>query len=117
MRPEGSCALGRIAVVDVIFSWRDNLVRFTIRAHAAPLLGASLILLTRRAAVRGRLGAADAGLDHGPVSVVSPVSGTHALWAIVFSALAFGRAEAVGSRIVLSGVVSVSAVILIGVAR
>lgn len=54
--------------------------------------------------------------DYGRVSIVSPVNGTQALWAIVFSALAFGRADAVGPRIVLSGVLIVSGVILIGVA-
>lgn len=47
-RPDGFRAVGLViaGIVAVIFSGRDNLVRFTSPAHALPpLLGASLILL------------------------------------------------------------------------
>jgi drug/metabolite transporter (DMT)-like permease len=58
-----------------------------------------------------------AALERGPVTVVSPLIGTAALWTIVFSALVLGRADAINRRVVVSGLLVAAGVALIGVTR
>jgi drug/metabolite transporter (DMT)-like permease len=55
--------------------------------------------------------------SHGRVSVVAPLNATQSLWAVGFAALVFGRREAIGSRLVLAGVLIVGGGALIGIFR
>jgi len=111
-----------------------------LSAAAASLLGAAgflavYLVATRRRDLtrRVRTGAVDflpAGLaltggyvclleafSHGRVSIVAPLNATQSLWAVGFSALVLGKAEAIGPRLVLASVLIVSGGVLIGVAR
>ena len=56
-------------------------------------------------------------LARGPVTVVVPIVGTHALWAVLFSVLLLKRYEAIGPRLLLAAVLVVTGGILIGVFR
>jgi drug/metabolite transporter (DMT)-like permease len=58
-----------------------------------------------------------AAFDTGRVGVVSPLNATQSLWAVVFSALLLGRADAVGPRVVAAGVCVVLGAAAIGVTR
>lgn len=73
-------------------------------APAGLLFGAGYVLLL-------------AAYDHGRVSLVSPLNGTQALWAMVFSAAMFSRTEVLGRRVVTAAALIVSGVILTGVAQ
>lgn len=55
-------------------------------------------------------------LDRGPVTVVSPLNGTYALWGVVFSYLLIGHIESVGKLLVLAAVLVVAGAALIGAA-
>src|SRR5262249_10996421 len=111
-----------------------------LTAAATSLLGAAtflalyLLVFRRRGLVaRGRLavpafaasGVALAGgyaslleaFSHGRVSVVAPLNATQSLWAVGFAALVFGKKEAIGSRLVLAGVLVVGGGALIGIFR
>jgi drug/metabolite transporter (DMT)-like permease len=101
---------------------------------AATLLAVYLILVKRRG-LPGKLRAAvrpfaPAGValtggyvclleafSHGRVSVVAPLNATQSLWAVAFSALALGKAEAIGSRLLVAGALIVAGGALIGIAR
>jgi drug/metabolite transporter (DMT)-like permease len=56
-------------------------------------------------------------LDRGRVSVVAPLNATQSLWAVVFAALVVGASEAIGRRLVVSGLLIVAGGTLIGVVR
>jgi drug/metabolite transporter (DMT)-like permease len=56
-------------------------------------------------------------LDRGRVTVVAPLNATQSLWGIVLAALLVGRAEAIGRRTVLAGVLVVAGAVLIGASR
>ena len=58
-----------------------------------------------------------AALDRGPVTVVAPLNATQSLWGVVFAALLIGRAEMIGRRTVLAGVLVVAGAVLIGATR
>ena len=58
-----------------------------------------------------------AGFDRGSVSVVAPLNATQSLWAVLFAALAYRRAEAIGRRTVLAAVLVVCGGALIAVFR
>ena len=111
-----------------------------LAAAAASLLGAATLLalyllvferdglVTRaRTAVRSfaPAGAALAGgyaflleaFSHGRVSVVAPLNATQSLWAVAFAAVALGKTETIGTRLVLAGVLIVGGGALIGVVR
>jgi drug/metabolite transporter (DMT)-like permease len=111
-----------------------------LSAAAASLLGAALalavyILLVRRRGLRARLGRtggpfALVGLvlaggyvclleafSHGRVSIVAPLNATQSLWAVGFAAIALGKAEAIGSRLVTAGALIVAGSALIGIVR
>ena len=55
--------------------------------------------------------------SHGRVSVVAPLNATQSLWAVVFAAVVLGKTEAIGSRLVVAGVLIVAGGALIGVVR
>jgi drug/metabolite transporter (DMT)-like permease len=48
-----------------------------------------------------------AGFDRGSVGVVAPLNATQSLWAVIFAALVYRRAEAIGRRTVLAAVLVV----------
>lgn len=56
-------------------------------------------------------------LARGPVTVVVPLVGTHALWAVLFSIVLLRKFEAISPRIVVAALLAVSGGILIGVFR
>jgi uncharacterized membrane protein len=56
-------------------------------------------------------------LARGPVTVVVPLVGTHALWAVMFSIVLLRRFEAIGRRFVFAALLAVAGGILIGVFR
>ena len=56
-------------------------------------------------------------LARGPVTVVVPLIGTHALWAVIFSVALLRRFEAIGTRLVVSAALVVVGGVLIGVFR
>ncbi len=129
-----------------LFAVRDNLVRLSARDHHPPplaaaassLLGAALFLalyvavvhrrgLPVRAPVRPFAAPAMAlaggyaflleAFSHGRVSVVAPLNATQSLWAVAFAAVTLGKTEAIGTRLVLAGILIVSGGALIGVFR
>jgi drug/metabolite transporter (DMT)-like permease len=55
--------------------------------------------------------------DRGRVTVVAPLNATQSLWAVVFSALLFRRAEMIGARIVAAALLVVAGSAVIGVFR
>lgn len=55
--------------------------------------------------------------SHGRVSIVAPLNATQSLWAVGFAALALGRTEAIGSRLVTAGALIVAGGALIGIVR
>jgi drug/metabolite transporter (DMT)-like permease len=56
-------------------------------------------------------------LDRGPVTVVAPLNATQSLWGVVLAALLIGRAEMIGRRTLLAGVLVVAGAVLIGATR
>jgi S-adenosylmethionine uptake transporter len=62
-------------------------------------------------------GALVAAFDRGDVGVVAPLNATQSLWGVVFAALVYGRAEAVGRRTVAASVLVVLGGALIGAFR
>lgn len=56
-------------------------------------------------------------LARGPVTVVVPLVGTHALWAVLFSVLLLRRFEAIGPRLLVAAALVVTGGVLIGVFR
>ena len=56
-------------------------------------------------------------LARGPVTVVVPLIGTHALWAVLFSVVLLRRFEAIGPRLMVSAALVVTGGVLIGVFR
>jgi uncharacterized membrane protein len=59
-----------------------------------------------------------AAFDRGRVSVVAPLNATQSLWAVVWSALLYGReAELLSKRLVLAGVLVVAGAAVVSAAR
>lgn len=132
-------------VVTVLFSARDNLVRWLAQdtvtppavAAAASLLGGMLVLSAALGPrLRGRPRLRDAapflgvgalfGLSYlslfeayyrGRVTVVSPLVATESLWGVGLSLLLIRRHEHVGLRLVLGALLVVAGGVLIGVSR
>lgn len=111
-----------------------------LAAAAASLLGAAAFLgvylvSARRHGLTGRLRAAavpfaPAGIaltggyvclveafSRGRVSVVAPLNATQSLWAVGFAAVAIGKTEAIGSRLLVAGGLIVAGGALIGIVR
>ena len=135
-----SCA-ALFAVRDNLVRWvaRDQHPPPLVAA-ATSLLGAAAFLalylvVVRRRGLAGRLRAAavpfaPAGIalaggyvclveafSRGRVSVVAPLNATQSLWAVVFAAVALGKTEAIGSRLLVAGGLIVAGGALIGVVR
>jgi len=66
-----------------------------LRPAAAAFVPAGLFLAAA-------YGALVAGFDRGGVGVVAPLNATQSLWAVLFAAVAYRRAEAIGRRTVLA---------------
>jgi drug/metabolite transporter (DMT)-like permease len=132
-------------LVTVLFSARDNLLRWLLRgevispavAAAAALLGGAFVLTAVLAPrLRSRPGLRDAkpflgagalfGLSYvslfeayyrGRVTVVSPLVATESLWGVGLSLLLLRRTELVGRRLVLGALLVVAGGALIGAFR
>ncbi len=121
----------------VLFGVRDNVVRWAERGSDVPgviaaacslgtatiVIGA-LVLAGGSGVARVRLAAVPfvvpgliyglayvfllSAFDHGQVTVVAPLYGTESLWAVVFSSIVLGRAEAVGVRLVAAALLVVA---------
>jgi drug/metabolite transporter (DMT)-like permease len=132
-------------VVTVLFSARDNLLRWLLRgqtvspavAAAAALLGGTLVLVAVLAPrIRSRPRLRDAtpflgagalfGLSYvalfeayyrGRVTVVSPLVATESLWGVGLSLLLLRSTELVGRRLVLGALLVVAGGALIGAFR
>ena len=143
--PRGLLTLGALLATTaaVLFSVRDNFVRWAERGNAVPgvvaatcslatasLVIASLVLARGVGPSRARAAAAPfllSGLiyglaytclltafDHGRVTIVAPLYGTESLWAVLISAMVLRRAEAVGVRLAAAAVLVVAGGALIG---
>ncbi len=111
-----------------------------ISAAAASLFGAALFLvlylvIVRRRGLAARLRATVVpfvpasialtggyvclleAFSHGRVSIVAPLNSTQSLFAVGFAALALGKTEAIGSRLLLASILIVSGGALIGIVR
>jgi drug/metabolite transporter (DMT)-like permease len=147
IRPEGFRARGLLfaALTAVLFSTRDNLVRWysgdartsSVAAAAAALVAgtvatAVVVAVSRRGTRRAQgLGAfVPAGLlfglsyvslfeayFRGRVSIVSPLVATESLWGVLLAALFLRRSELVGPRLVAGAALIVAGAALIGVIR
>jgi drug/metabolite transporter (DMT)-like permease len=132
-------------VVAVLFSARDNLVRWlavggtappAVAAAATLVGGLGLLLVVLGPRVRGRVSPRGAlpflgvgvlfGLSYcclfeayyrGRVSVVSPLVATESLWGVALSLLFIRRSERIGRSVVLGALVIVAGSALIGVFR
>ncbi len=146
-RPEHLRAIGLLYAfaVTVLFSVRDNLLRWLSRgtevppgvaAAAAILGGTAVILAVLGPRLRGRRQLRDAlpflgvgvlfGLSYislfeafyrGRVTVVSPLIATESLWGVGLSVLFIRHTELVGRRLVLGALLVVAGGVLIGVFR
>jgi drug/metabolite transporter (DMT)-like permease len=137
----GLACAALFAVRDNLVRWiaRDEHPQ-ALAAAAASLLGAALLLglylvLVRRRGLTGRVRTAAlpflpaavalAGgyaclleaFSRGRVSIVAPLNATQSLWAVALAWLALGRAEAIGRRLVVAGVLIVAGGALIGAVR
>jgi drug/metabolite transporter (DMT)-like permease len=132
----------------LLFAIRDNVTRWAARdTHPPPLVAAAIALAaafavvavyvfaTRPSTMSGMRPAvaayAPAGIalaagyifllvafDHGRVSIVAPLNATQSLWAVVFSALLFGRHhEMISRRLVAAGLLVVAGSAVIGIVR
>jgi drug/metabolite transporter (DMT)-like permease len=143
--PFGLLSLGGAlaALAAVLFSVRDNFVRWAERGSSVPgvvaascSLAAATVVLLFVVAARGRTrrritlaarpfllsgllyGGAYALLltafDRGRVTVVAPLYATESLWAVVFAAIVLRRAEGIGARVVAAALLVVAGGALIG---
>jgi drug/metabolite transporter (DMT)-like permease len=143
--PRGLLTLGTLlaTAAAVLFSVRDNFVRWAERGNAVPgvvaaacsLGTASLVIaaiVLRRSGGLSRTRAAAApfllsgliygtayaclltAFDHGRVTIVAPLYGTESLWAVLISSVMLRRAEAVGLRLAAASVLVVAGGALIG---
>ena len=146
-RPEHLRTIGLVYafVVTVLFSARDNLLRWLSRGTAVPpgvaaaaaLLGGTIVIvLVLAPRLRGRQRLHDAlpflvvgvlfGLSYvslfeayyrGRVTVVSPLIATESLWGVALSVLLIRRTEFVGRRLLLGALLVVAGGALIGAFR
>ena len=130
------------AVRDNVVRWaaRDAhppaLVAADVSLAAAAFVTVAYVIVFRRRRARGRLrhataAFAPAGLalavaydslfaafDRARVSIVAPLNATQSLWAVLFSALFYGReAELIGRRLVAAGLLVVAGAAVIGAVR
>lgn len=143
--PRGLLSLGGVlgATGAVLFSARDNFVRWAERGSSVPgvvaaacSLAAATVVLAALVAARGDArsrvacaarpfllsgavyGTAYASLltafDRGRVTIVAPLYATESLWAVVVSAVVMRRAERVGPRLAVAALLVVVGGALIG---
>jgi drug/metabolite transporter (DMT)-like permease len=104
----GAAALALLAYLVVI--QRSRPLRARVQLAAAPFLPAGLCLgLAYVTLVEA--------FSRGSVTVVAPLNATQSLWGVLLAALLLGRAEAVGSRLVLASFFVVAGAVLVGVTR
>jgi drug/metabolite transporter (DMT)-like permease len=87
------------------------------RAAAAMLRPAVTAFVPAGICLAGAYCALVAGFDRGSVGVVAPLNATQSLWAVLFAAVAYRRAEAIGWRTVLAAVLVVCGGALIAAFR
>jgi drug/metabolite transporter (DMT)-like permease len=138
-----SLGAGLAILAAVLFSARDNFVRWAERgndvpgvAAAACSLAAATVVIGLVVAARGRAGrrlraAAQpflvsgvlygggyafllSAFDRGRVTVVSPLYATESLWAVLVSALVLRRSDAIGIRLLAAALLVVAGGALIG---
>jgi drug/metabolite transporter (DMT)-like permease len=138
-----SVGTGLGALAAVLFSARDNFVRWAERGDTVPgvvaaacSLAAATVVIAVVVSARGNAparvaraarpfvvaglsyGAAYACLlaafDRGRVTIVTPLYATESLWAVVISALVLRRAEGIGARLVAAALLVVAGGALIG---
>jgi drug/metabolite transporter (DMT)-like permease len=98
-----------LLVLFLVLSQRRGLVA-RARAAAGPFAPAGV-------ALAGGYAFLLEAFSRGRVSIVAPLNATQSLWAVAFAALALGKTEAIGSRLVLAGVLVVAGGALIGIVR
>jgi drug/metabolite transporter (DMT)-like permease len=96
------------AAFTVLVRRRDTLS--LLRPAAVAFVPAGLLLAGAYCALVG-------GFDRGNVGVVAPLNATQSLWAVLFAALAYRRAEAIGRRTVLAAALVVCGGALIAAFR
>ena len=136
-----ACA-GLFAVRDNVVRWAARgshpppLIAADVSLLAAAVFVLGYLLVARRARLRSQFvralpAFAPAGIslalaydllfaafDRGRVSVVAPLNATQSLWAVVWSALLYGReGELISRRLVLSGVLVVAGAAVVSAAR
>jgi drug/metabolite transporter (DMT)-like permease len=99
-----------VATAVYVLLTRRDVLRASARRTAVAFLPAGLLLGLA-------YGALVAGFDRGDVGTVAPLNATQSLWGVVFAAIFYRRAEAVGRRTVLAGVLVVLGGALIGAFR
>ena len=99
-----------VAVVYVLATRRTTDVRRAARTTVPAFLPGGLFFGCAYAALV-------TGFDRGDVGIVAPLNATQSLWGVVFAALYFRRAEAIGRRTVLASVLIVLGGALIGAFR
>jgi drug/metabolite transporter (DMT)-like permease len=87
----------RTGLAQIVGSARPNLV-------AGAVFGAGYCVLLE-------------AFDRGKVTVVSPLNGTYAMWAVVFSALVMRKAEMINRRVVLAALFMVAGGAVVGITR
>jgi drug/metabolite transporter (DMT)-like permease len=112
------------------------LVAADVSLAAAALVTLTYVLVARRTELGSRLRVAlpafapagialalaydslFAAFDRGRVSIVAPLNATQSLWAVLFSALIYGRqAELIGRRLVVAGALILAGAALISAVR
>jgi drug/metabolite transporter (DMT)-like permease len=106
-------SLGAAALVTIgyVLLVRRNVVSAQVRASASAFAPAGIMLAL---AYDGLF----AAFDRARVSIVAPLNATQSLWAVLFSALLYGRhAELIGRHLVAAGLLIVAGAALIGAVR
>ena len=99
-----------VLITAILLVRRRPLLPMSLRPAFRPLVAAALLFGLA-------YGAVFVAFDHGRVTIVAPLYATESMWAVVWSALVFRRAEAVGPRLVLAAALMVAGGVLIGVSR
>ena len=87
------------------------------RAFRARLLPSLRLFAPAGAALAAGYGFIALALNHGRVSIVSPLNQTQSLWAMLFAAVLFRRSESVGWSVVAAGLLIVTGGAVIGAFR
>jgi drug/metabolite transporter (DMT)-like permease len=113
--PLAAAAVSLAAAALVVFAWvlvasRDRLGE-RLRVAVRPFAPAGITLAVAYVCLFE-------AFDSGRVSIVAPLNATQSLWAVVFSALVFGRAaDVIGRRLFAAGLLIVAGAAIIGIVR